>query len=318
MLKRIATKHPEIILQSLGTGLEIAASFQRQLSLANSETDVTSWTAAPRSAIVGLQTVYTEILQHSKQGRQAMITALTKRLEAACSVDSGADWEAEVMLMCANLAAQLPWKRGDEILVLLVGLMHTAAHSGDSILKAIKESAAAGGQTGQQAARAGYALAAVLLVVEFLMSRYSLSASRLAAFQDPEKRKAEERALFQQQPAEFQFTLSMAAFLSQQAMEQYAGLKALFNQFHVNSNYLAAVRTYEPQEENSPQAAVTPAWAQRIPGKGPKSGGVASGHAKSLGRKSGPQKRVQRARARKAARGSSGDESDDSQDADWA
>ncbi len=79
LLKQIAAKHPDLILQGMGSGVEAASAFQARLRKA--APSGAPLEGAEAAVAAGFSWIYLDILSVSKMARASLLHALVKRFQ---------------------------------------------------------------------------------------------------------------------------------------------------------------------------------------------------------------------------------------------
>jgi hypothetical protein len=339
LLKQIAAKHPDLLLQGMGSGVEAACKFHSELRKYATGALVAE---CEQAVVSGFCKIYTEILFFSKIARASLLQALTKRFEGACDLNTPEEADLDLLYMCSNIAASLPLKKLYEVMQLLQPAVRMINTQGDSILAAMKEQLH-NSNSGMKAeektslSKICGAMVCLLLMAKTLVIKYSLTGERLAALEVTEKRKSEEQKDVQIHPVPENYVGDASNLGSEVPAVLYDGLKKLLLEFTQHHSYLsignspvAEGQLSEKQGIPSPPGtgAATPTWA--LPSAGlPRMGsgklprGVSTGKKGSSRvasrRKSNLSKSVpDKVRKRKKSRFTVGSESDDDSDDEYS
>ena len=264
LLKQIATKYPDIILQGLALGLEEASRFQAALSkLAGSQ----AFPGAQRSALIGFKRLYLEVLHSSKAARGSFLAALTKRFEAACDLSNPEIEDLRLLHLCVQIASCLPLSKTYELMALLRPMNTIISRYGDTILVAIKQAISEGASAKLRTACT--AMVYLILLYNRLILKFNMTRDRLAALNEAtaERRRLEDNRDLPAM-AEVGERLTEADNLELKGLlEQYSGLKILLHTFGECHNF-APVPTDDSQSprtdgepSTSPLGEKTPLWA---------------------------------------------------------
>lgn len=139
LLSQEAKIHPTFFGQQVPQGLVQAYKFQ--CSLAHGINPANTNYGASKVAARGISLVYGRNIMPVKDIRNRFLDGVLYHFNTAANISSGGARKSDTNLLCflANIAADLPYTKGDEICTLIYSINGIVKRRGDSILLWLKE-----------------------------------------------------------------------------------------------------------------------------------------------------------------------------------
>ncbi|CAL8470720.1 g10262 [Coccomyxa elongata] len=209
IMRRVAEKHAEMFQTCLASGLKVTADFHERIR-SNYGASTSSSAGVSEEVVNGLGALYMELVQPSRPNRNTFLASLLKPFDTACNLHlpPALPSDLRLVVLCAHLAAVLPYKRADEPLVVVYHVNTIVSRRGEDVLSALKASLAGSTSLNEQEGdverqcTASLALSMLLLLKQHLKSIYGLTTERITNFNPgvAETRKQEESRSLGQVP----------------------------------------------------------------------------------------------------------------------
>lgn len=238
--------------RSVRNGLEQASQFHQRLRI--SCVTAQQSMVLMQHAVSGLNILYSEVLEVTKNGTASFMTAVRKKVEAACSFDRPAGADIAALQFFAIVVAQLPVKRGAEVLMLVQPVIHLISQHGDDVLAAAKAvlQSKASQQSWRQPSKVCAALTVLLSLCGLFAQKYSLAKDKLTSYKLDVGKKRHEGNMSSQRATEWIEWIKRVplALDSNQLQEQVDYVEVLLEKFNVDYGYMTGTEAaLEPPED---------------------------------------------------------------------